>query len=115
MGEFAMLERVIKGGLLVGRSLHERQGRAICDRNGHVIFLALVSAKPAALAYRTVIGGERFPCEWDVNYTHTHPHTYIYIYIYIYIYTGCTRKDVAVSFIYQLFDLSGCQKLERNI
>ena len=61
MGEFAMLEWVIKGGLLVGRSLHERQGRAIRDRNGHVIFLALVSAKPAALAYRTVIDGKPFP------------------------------------------------------
>lgn len=61
MGELAMLERIVKSSLLVGRSLHERQGRAVRDRNGHVIFLALVSAKPAALVYRSVIGGERFP------------------------------------------------------
>lgn len=52
MGELAVLERIVKGGLLVGRSFHERQGRAVRDRNRHVIFLALVSAKPATLAYR---------------------------------------------------------------
>jgi len=52
MGELSVLEWIVKGGLLVGRSLHKRQGRAIRDRNRNVIFLALVSAKPAALAYR---------------------------------------------------------------
>lgn len=98
MGELAVLERIVKGGLLVGRSLHERQGRAVRDRNGHVIFLTLVSAKPVALAYRGVIAGENDFREWDVNY----------------VYTGCSRKDVAASFIYEPFDQFS-QKLERDI
>lgn len=61
MGELSMLERVVKGGLLVGRSLHKWQGRAIRDRNRNVIFLALVSAKPVALAYH------RCNCRFAVN------------------------------------------------
>jgi len=61
MGKFAMFKRIVKGGLLIGWPLHERQGRTVRDRNGHIIFLALVSAKPAVLAYRNVIDSERFP------------------------------------------------------
>lgn len=58
MGELAVLERIVKGGFLVSRSLHQGQGRAVRDRNRHVIFLALVSAKPATLAYYSVTVGE---------------------------------------------------------
>ena len=49
VGQLPVLERIVKGRLLVVRPLHERQRGTVRDGNRYVIFLALVSAKPTSL------------------------------------------------------------------
>lgn len=50
MRKLPVLERVVKSGFLIVWPLHKGQCRSISERNGHFIFLALVSANPKVLA-----------------------------------------------------------------